>query len=92
MKNEKEDSTAICYKLEFPSSLSSVHFFKLTLNEGSKIISENFYWRGLVDDNYDNYLSLLPGKTKVITMKLIDEDTLGDNPAVEISGLNVSLN
>jgi len=47
-----EDSTVKCFKLEFPGSLSQVHFIKLTLTEGDKIISENFYWRGLEDGNY----------------------------------------
>jgi hypothetical protein len=48
----KEDSTVKCFKLEFPKSLSSVHFVKLTLNEGNKLISENFYCRGLEDGNF----------------------------------------
>ena len=148
--NCKEDSTAICFKLEFPKSLSTVHFIKLTLKEGDKIISDNFYWRGLTDGNYqalnslpvikiqndtkvekagenwiltttmkntsktpalmirlkvvgvktgerilpvfysDNYISLMPGESKVITMKLKDEDTLGEKPSVEISGYNTT--
>jgi beta-galactosidase/beta-glucuronidase len=146
----KEDSTAICFKLEFPKSLSSVHFIKLTLKQGDKIISDNFYWRGLIDGNYqalnslpviklqnntktersgndwilkttlnnttktpalmirlkvigknkgerilpvfysDNYVSLMPGETKVITMKLKDEDTNGEKPSVDITGYNLS--
>jgi hypothetical protein len=147
--NCKEDSTAICFKLEFPKSLSSVHFIKLTLKQDDKTISENFYWRGLIDGNYqalnslpvitlqnitktvksgkewiltttmnnatktpalmirlkvvgknsgnrilpvfynDNYISLMPGETKVITMKLKDEDTGGENPVVDLSGFNL---
>jgi beta-galactosidase/beta-glucuronidase len=146
----KEDSTAICFKLEFPQSLTSVHFIKLTLKEGEKTISENFYWRGLVDGNYqalrdlplvklqndtktqksgndwiltttlnnssqtpvlmirlkvvgktsgnrilpvfysDNYVSLMPGESKIIRMKLKNEDTGGEKPSVEISGFNKS--
>ena len=50
--NCREDSTAICFKLDFTKNLSPVHFIKLTLKQGEKIISENFYWRGLVDGNY----------------------------------------
>jgi len=148
----KEDLTVNCFKLEFPESLSSVHFIKLTLSEEGKIISDNFYWRGLEDGNYqalrditvvnlenksvveksgeywlitttlnntskspvlmvrlkvigknsnkrilpvfysDNYISLLPGEKRVITMKLKDEDTLGDRPSVNISGYNLSAN
>jgi hypothetical protein len=30
----KEDSTVICFRLEFPKSMSAVHFIKLTLKEG----------------------------------------------------------
>ena len=145
----KEDSTAICFKLEFPKSLSSVHFVKLSLKQGDKTISENFYWRGLIDGNYqalsdlpvvklqnntkteksgnnwiltttlnnttktpalmirlkvvgknkgermlpvfysDNYISLMPGDIKVITIKLKDEDTGGEEPSVDISGFNL---
>jgi beta-galactosidase/beta-glucuronidase len=147
--NCKEDSTAVCFKLEFPKSLSLVHFIKLILKEGDKTISENFYWRGLVDGNYqalrdlhtvklqnntkaeksgqdwiltttlnnttktpvlmirlkvvgansgerilpvfysDNYVSLMPGETKVITMKLKNEDTRGQKPVVNVSGFNL---
>jgi len=147
--DSKEDATVKCFKLEFPKSLSPVHFIKLTLKEGDKTISENFYWRGLEDGNYqalshlpvielenstkieksrenwviktalnntskhpvlmvrlkvvgknsgkrilpvfysDNYVSLMPGEKKVITMKLRDEDTGGEKPGVEISGFNL---
>jgi hypothetical protein len=147
--NCREDSTATCFRLEFPKSLSSVHFIKLTLKEGEKILSENFYWRGLEDANYqvlrdlpaatldhtttatksgenwtlitrlhntsahpalmvrlkvtgkktgerllpvfysDNYVFLMPGEEKTITMKLKDMDTRGEKPAVEISGFNL---
>jgi beta-galactosidase/beta-glucuronidase len=147
--NCKEDSTAICFKLEFPKSLSAVHFIKLTLKEGDKLISDNFYWRGLIDGNYqalrdlpviklqnntkaeksgnewiltttltnntkipalmvrlmvagkqnnqrilpvfysDNYVSLMPGEVKVITMQLKDEDTGGEKPIVDITGFNL---
>jgi hypothetical protein len=122
------------------------------LKQGDKNISENLYWRGLVDGNYqalnnlpviklqnstkvvrsgkdwilttsiknntgvpalmirlkvigknsasrilpvfysDNYISLMPGETRVITMNLKDEDTLGEEPVVEISGYNISEN
>jgi hypothetical protein len=32
----------------------------------------------------------MPGETRVITMNLKDEDTLGEIPVVEISGYNIS--
>jgi hypothetical protein len=37
----------------------------------------------------DNYVFLMPGEEKVITMKLRDHDTRGENPVVEISGFNL---
>ena len=37
----------------------------------------------------DNYISLMPGEEKVITMKLCDRDTGGEAPGVEISGYNL---
>jgi hypothetical protein len=145
----REDSTAKCFRLEFPKSLSAVHFIKLTLKNGDRIISDNFYWRGLEDGNFralrdlpkveltrttivqkksgiwylttalknstrtpalmirlkvigktsgsrllpvfysDNYVSLMPGEEKVITMRLKDADTRGEKPDVEISGFNL---
>jgi len=147
--NCKEDTTIKCFKLEFPESLSPVHFIKLTLTKGDETVSENFYWRGLEKGNYqalrdlptveieshtsvkksgknwvltttlnntsvhpvlmirlkvvgktkgerilpvfysDNYVSLMPGEEKVITMKLKDVDTRGEKPDVEISGFNL---
>jgi Exo-beta-D-glucosaminidase Ig-fold domain/Glycosyl hydrolase 2 galactose-binding domain-like/F5/8 type C domain/Glycosyl hydrolases family 2 len=145
----KEDQTVKCFRLEFPAGLSSVHFIKLTLKQGSRIISDNFYWRGLEYGNYrelrnmpktrletttkvqrsgddwllttslrnttstpalmvrlkvignksgerilpvffsDNYVSLMPGEEKTITMKLYNSDTRGEKPEVEISGFNL---
>jgi hypothetical protein len=65
----KEDMTFKCFKLDFPKSLSAVHFIKLTLKEGDKTISENFYWRGLENGNYQALNQLpkveLGNKTKV---------------------------
>jgi len=145
----KEDFTVGCFKLEFPKTLSAVHFIKLTLTENGKVISDNFYWRGIEDGNFqalkelpevkienisevarsgenwiitttlnnttmtpvlmirlkvvgknsdkrilpvfysDNYVSLMPGEKKVITMKLKDENTRGEKPWVDISGYNL---
>jgi hypothetical protein len=146
-----EDSTVTCFRLEFPKSLSSVHFIKLILAKDDRTVSENFYWRGIEDGNYkdlgklpkvdletstmtskegnawnltttlhntsptpvlmvrlkvkgeksgerilpvlysDNYIFLMPGEQKVITMKLKDADTRGERPVVEISGFNLNL-
>lgn len=147
--DSNEDTTEILFKMEYPDSLSSVYFIKLSLKDGDQIISENFYWRGIEDGNYqalndlpvadlksttsvkkagdnwilttklkntsehpllmvrlkvigedekerilpvfysDNYISLMPGEEKIITMELENADTRGEKPIVEISGFNV---
>ena len=144
-----EDTTIKCIGLQFPQTLSAVHFIKLTLTGGGKVLSENFYWRGLEDGNYqalnslpkaqltnstsvsrnggnwilktklqnnsktpalmirlkvvgkksgermlpvffsDNFFALMPGDSKVVTIKLKDEDTRGEKPIVDISGFNL---
>ena len=57
--NSEEDTTQPCIRLEFPNQLSKVHFIKLTLREGNKIISENFYLRSKEENNYQD-LKRLP--------------------------------
>ncbi len=50
--DSNEDTTEKMFKLEFPENLSATHFIKLVLKKGSEIISDNFYWRGLEDGNF----------------------------------------
>lgn len=50
--NSNEDTTEQPFRLEFGDQLSSVHFIKLALMDGEKLLSENFYWRGKEDGNY----------------------------------------
>jgi hypothetical protein len=68
--DSNEDTTDKIFKIEFPASLSSVHFIKLTLTDGKKVISENFYWRGLEDGNLKALRSLpkidLNNHTKIV--------------------------
>jgi len=47
-----EDSTAICMGLTIPSGLTPVYFIRLKLFKETKLISENFYWRGLEENNF----------------------------------------
>jgi beta-galactosidase/beta-glucuronidase len=47
-----EDSLMKAYTLSFPADLSAVHFVRLKLTRGAKVLSENFYLRGLEDGNY----------------------------------------
>jgi hypothetical protein len=147
--NVAEDATEKAFTLPYPESLSDTYFIKLTLSEGDEVISENFYWRGQEDGNYqsllqlpkvslkaqtsltrqgnewlltttlkndtptpalmlrlkvvgeksaerilpvyfsDNYVSLMPGEEKSITMRLQQRDTRGEKPKVEVSGFNL---
>ncbi len=48
----KEDATVKCFKIELPATLSAAYFIKLTLTENGKVVSDNFYWRGLEEGNY----------------------------------------
>lgn len=50
--DSNEDSTVKAFKLDFPESLSPVYFIKLTLTENGTVVSDNFYWRGKEDGNY----------------------------------------
>lgn len=47
-----EDSVSVLFKMEYPADLSPAHFLRLRLTQGEKIISQNFYWRGVEDSNY----------------------------------------
>lgn len=45
--NVPEDDMVSLFPLGHPKGLSSVYFISLELRRGSKVISRNFYWRGL---------------------------------------------
>ena len=47
-----EDSVQSPIKLEFPSTLSPVHFIRLRLTRGGETVSENFYLRGTEEYNF----------------------------------------
>jgi len=42
-----EDSVASPIQLEFPAGLTAVHYIRLRLTRGDRVVSENFYLRGL---------------------------------------------
>ena len=44
-----EDSAVEPFALEFPASVSDVHFVRLRLSRGAIVVSENVYWRGRRD-------------------------------------------
>jgi hypothetical protein len=45
--DSKEDSIETPIKIEYPSSLTAVHFLRLKLSQGASVVSDNFYLRGL---------------------------------------------
>ncbi|MGD0200402.1 MAG: discoidin domain-containing protein [Bryobacteraceae bacterium] len=62
-----EDSTASCIQMEYPAGLTPVHFLRLTLTRGGAIVSENFYWRGLEENDYRTLRELPKVKLEVST-------------------------
>jgi beta-galactosidase/beta-glucuronidase len=69
--DSNEDSTVKCFPLELPGNLSSVFFIRLTLTEGDVLVSDNFYWRGKEDGNYQA-LNQLP-KTSLTAKTSVSE-------------------
>lgn len=47
-----EDTTVAPFKIEYPAGLTPVHFIRLELRQGEKLVSDNFYWRGVEEENY----------------------------------------
>ena len=47
-----EDSELIPIQLEFPATLTPVHFVRLKLSRGDTVISQNFYLRGTEENNF----------------------------------------
>ena len=100
--DSREDTTEKCIKLEFPDGLSQVHFIKLVLEENGKAVSENFYHRSKVENNYQALKQLpkvsLRAQTqydkgddgaKVVRVHWKDVDTRGNAPLLKVSGYNV---
>ncbi|NWF84617.1 MAG: discoidin domain-containing protein [Bryobacteraceae bacterium] len=47
-----EDTVGAPVTLEWPAAVTPVHFIRLTLSEGQRVLSENFYWRGVTDGDF----------------------------------------
>jgi hypothetical protein len=62
-----EDSTAVPFHMEYPAGLTPVHFIRLELRQGEKLVSDNFYWRGLEEENYRALRSLPQAAVTAIT-------------------------
>jgi len=53
-----EDSTQAPIQIEFPAGLSATHFIRLSLSRAGKIVSSNFYLRGLTEQDYTGIRAL----------------------------------
>jgi hypothetical protein len=56
--DSREDSTHSVIAMEYPLGISPVHFIRLQLKRGADLVSENFYWRGLEDGNFQQLRGL----------------------------------
>jgi hypothetical protein len=56
--DSKEDSLVTVSKMEYPKGLSAVHFLRLTLTQGTVVVSRNDYVRSLVEGDYRAIRSL----------------------------------
>jgi len=62
-----EDSTAVAFRMEYPEGLTPVHFIRLELRQATKLVSENFYWRGVEEENYRALRSLPKATVTAVT-------------------------
>jgi hypothetical protein len=59
--NVKPNDVATCFNLNAVEGLSPTHFLRLRLTEpGGKIVSENFYWKGIDALNYFGLSDMKP--------------------------------
>ena len=69
--DSEEDSTNKCMPIEFPEEVSEVHFIKLYLTNGEKVLSDNFYINGTEYGNHQALKNIARAdvQTKVTTQK-----------------------
>ena len=65
--DSKEDSTASPIKMEFPSGLARTHFIRLTLSQGGKVLSSNFYLHGNSEEDYQGIRNMPHAKVDAKT-------------------------
>jgi len=69
-----EDSVSAPIRIEYPAGLTPVHFIRLKLTQGPRILSENIYWRALKEGDFRALRSLPEVKVETTT----DVDRQGD--------------
>lgn len=73
--DSNEDSTVICFPVEVPADITDVYFIRLKLIAGDKILSENFYWEGKEEGNYQALRSLAKADVKMKAATAPDGET-----------------
>ena len=65
--DSKEDSTVTAVAMAYPKGLSAVHFLRLTLTQGTIVISRNDYVRSVVEGDYRAIRSLAKARVGAAT-------------------------
>jgi beta-galactosidase/beta-glucuronidase len=80
--DSKEDSVESPIKIEYPAGLSAVHFLRLTLSQGTRAVSTNFYMRGTQE--YDFTTGRGGGPAGGPASKEFDLRAIRDLPKVQL--------
>jgi hypothetical protein len=67
MEKSLEDTTESPMAMEYPTGLSATHFIRLELKQGEKVVSDNFYLRGVEEENYRAIRGLAKAKLETST-------------------------
>jgi beta-galactosidase/beta-glucuronidase len=62
-----EDSVHSPIKMEYPAGLSAMHFIRLELKQGDRLVSDNFYLRGAEEENYQAIRALPKAAIQALT-------------------------
>jgi hypothetical protein len=63
----REDSTASCIRMRYPTGLTPVHFLRLRLLRGEEALSSNFYLRGIQEGDFRAIRELPKASVKAAT-------------------------
>lgn len=64
-----EDSLAAPIRLEYPPGLTAVHFIRLKLLRGEEVLSQNFYLRGLEENDFRAIRKLAKVRLEIATKR-----------------------
>ncbi|MGC2638469.1 MAG: discoidin domain-containing protein [Acidobacteriaceae bacterium] len=73
--DSQEDSTVSPFTIQYPAALSKTHFIRLTLTKDGRVVSTNFYLRGLKENDSKGIRDLAPAQVKLKSRIARDGDT-----------------